>query len=119
MIAWVVWYADGSSVSSEQSKPEEVPRWDVLCIAAYSPQWGRTIWHRKDFYIWENQWDPPEWVSVDQRGLEDYLDRPGKEKIRLRGRHVPPRVFHSIYERADKDPRLPPRSGTDLLEQDQ
>lgn len=116
---WIVWYADGSSITSDEKQPHEVPRWDVLCIVANSKNWGREIWHRNDYYIWEDQWEPGEWVSVDKRGLEDYLDRPGKEKIRLRGRHVPSRIFWEVYFKAERDPRMPPKSGTDPLEQNQ
>ena len=115
-IDWVVWYADGSSFTNLDGEPEQAPRWDVLCIAAYSGDHGRMIWHATDYYIWEDQWQPPQWVSVDARGLDDYLDRPGKVKIRLRGRHVPPDVFWAIYNQADRDPRLPPRSSYDARE---
>lgn len=112
---WVIWYADGSSFTDLDGPPEAAPRTDVLCVAAYSADHGRMIWHGTDYYIWENQWDG-EWVSVDREGLSDYFDRPGREKIRLRGRHIPPGVFWSIYEKANQDPRLPPRSSYDPRE---
>ena len=112
---WIIWYADGTSYTNCDGLPHEAPRFDVLCIAAYSSDHGRMIWHATDYYIWEDQWGG-EWVSVDREGLSDYLDRPGKEKIRLRGRHVPPKVFWAIYHQADQDLRLPPRSSYDARE---
>lgn len=116
MIHWVVWYADATTFTNLDGEPDEAPRDDVLCIAAYSQEHGRMIWHAEDFYIWETQWPPGEWISVDGDGLSDYLDRPGNYKVRLRGRHVPPRVFWHVYAMANDDPRLPPRSGYDPRE---
>jgi len=114
---WIVWYADGSSFTDRDGGPAEAPRADVLCVAAYSADHGRMIWHGTDYYIWETQFgDQGEWISVDREGLSDYLDRPGALKIRLRGRHVPPGVFWAIYEQANQDPRLPPRSSYDARE---
>ena len=113
---WIIWYADGTNYSNLDGPPELAPRSDVLCIAAYSPDHGRMIWHGTDYFIWEYQWPPAEWVSVDREGLADYLDRSGSVKIRLRGRHVPPGIFWAIYNRANLDPRLPPRSSYDPRE---
>lgn len=119
-IEWIVFYADGSSFTNLDGGPERAPRSDALCIAAYSKDHGRMIWHGTDYFIWETQWGEGcgngEWVSVDREGLSDYLDRPGATKIRIRGRHVPPGVFWSLYERANSDPRLPPRSSYDPRE---
>lgn len=112
---WIIHYADGNSFTDQDGAPEDAPRNDVLCIAAYSADHGRMIWHGTDYYIWETQWGG-EWVSVDREGLSDYLDRPGREKIRLRGRHIPPGAFWAIYEKANSDPRLPPRSSYDPRE---
>ncbi len=114
-VTWVVWYADGSSFSDLDGPPDVAPRADVLCVAAYSGDHGRMIWHATDYYVWETQWSG-EWISVDREGLSDYLDRPGETKIRLRGRHVPPDIFWKIYHQADQDPRLPPRSSYDARE---
>lgn len=112
MTAWVVWYDDGTSFASTDGPPEDAPRWGVICIAAYSGEHGRMIWHGTDFYGWVG-----EWISFDSAGLLDYLgNRPGRDKIVLMGRHVPPDVFHRVYALADKDPRLPPRTSRDHVE---
>lgn len=114
MVQWVIWYADGSSFSNIDGKPEDAPRAEVICIAAYSGDHGRMIWHATDYYIWETQWGG-EWISVDREGLSDYLDRPGSHKIRLRGRHVPPSVFHAIYNKANTGKAKGPNIGRDLV----
>jgi hypothetical protein len=112
LIQWVIWYADGSSFSNLDGEPHEAPRWGALCIAAYSGEHGRMIWHGTDYYGWIG-----EWVSFDAAGLLDYLgNHPGPTKIVLIGRHVPPDVFHKVYSLAERDPRLPPRSSRDAME---
>lgn len=119
MSDWIIWYSDGSSFSSEQGAPEDAPRWGVICIAAYSGDHGRMIWHGTDYYGWvcEPGCLLGDWISFDATGLLDYLaNRPGREKIVLIGRHVPPDVFHRVYRMADTDPRLPPRSSRDATE---
>ena len=109
---WIVWYDGGTSFSNLDGAPHEAPRWGVLAIAAYSGAHGRMIWHGTDFYCWVG-----EWISCDSAGLLDYLgNRPGAEKIVMMGRHVPPDEFHRVYRLADTDPRLPPRSSRDALE---
>lgn len=108
---WIVWYDDGSSFTNLDGQPWDAPRWGVLCIAAESKDHGRMIWHATDYYVWDT-----EWISCDFTGLLDYLTRPGREKTVLIGRHVPPRIFYEVYEKANHDPRLPPRSSYDALE---
>jgi hypothetical protein len=109
---WVVWYSDGSSFTDQDGAPHEAPRWGVLCVSAYSGDHGRMIWHGTDYYGWVG-----EWVSFDSAGLLDYLgNHPGSEKVVLIGRHVPPDMFHRVYELANTDPRLPPRTSRDAME---
>lgn len=111
-MVWVVWYDDGRSFTSLDGAPHDTPRWGVICIAAECGNHGRVIWHGTDYYCWADGW-----LSCDATGLIDYLaNRPGPYKTVLMGRHVPPDVFHMVYEMADRDPRLPPRSSRDHLE---
>ena len=110
-VVWVVWYDDGSTFCNVDGEPHQAPRWGVLCIAAYSRDHGRVVWHAKDYYVWQG-----EWLSADFTGLIDYLTRPGKDKTVLIGRHVPPAHFWRIYQMAVDDPRMPPKSSFDPLE---
>jgi len=104
--SWIIWYDDGSSFTNLDGKIHEAPRWGVMCIAQYSKDHGRVIVHGYDYYFWEKD----EWLSGDLVGLIDYLTRDGIEKVVLIGRSVPPAEFWKIYELANQDPRLPPRS---------
>lgn len=115
-VEWVVWYDGGASFSNIDGPPENAPRWGVLCVAAYSGFHGRMIWHGTDYYAWKAN----EWISFDTTGLFDYLaNHPGREKIVLMGRHVRPDEFHRVYQMAADDPRLPPKTSMDALEQRQ
>lgn len=109
---WIIFYADGTSFSSDDGAPHEAPRWGIVCIAAPSADHGRVLWIGKD-YFW---WDENEWINGDFTGLIDYLTRPGREKIVLVGRGIPPTRFHAICKQALADPRLPSKTSTDWLE---
>jgi len=116
---WIIWYDDGSSFSSEDGEPDQAPRWGVLCVAEYSHDHGRVIWHGGDYYCYELRSVNErlgEWIRCDLVGLIDYLTQPGREKIVLIGRAVPPAAFWAVYRKADSDPRLPPRSSMSALE---
>ena len=110
---WIVWYADGSSKTSEEAAPHEIPRWGVICIAVPSPDHGRIIWCSKDYFWWVDT----TWINGDFTGLLDYLtNRPGAEKVVLIGRGLNADRYHAICKLAIEDPRLPVKTSTDWLE---
>lgn len=115
-VEWAIWYDGGVSYSNLDGPPENAPRWGVLCVAALSGQHGRMIWHGTDYYGWRDG----AWISLDTTGLFDYLgNAPGREKIVLMGRHVPPDEFQRVFQLAVDDPRLPPKTSVDAIEQRQ
>ena len=111
MVSWVIWYDKLPTFSDDEGESHEAPRWGVQCIAFYSADHGRVILHGHNYYWLEDG----EWLGGDLLGLIDYVTRPG-EKIVFVGRSVPPAVFWKIYNEADADPRLPPRSSYSALE---
>jgi hypothetical protein len=111
---WIVWYADGSSITSEEAAPGDVPRWGVLCITVRSAEHGRILWVGKDYFWWD---EDQVWVNGDFTGLLDYLTRPGTEKIVLIGRGAAATRFHAVCKAALEDTRLPAKTSTDWLEQ--
>jgi len=112
MIEWIVWYADGTSFTSEDGEPHEAPRWGAVVVGQLSKDHGRILWSNKDYFFWEDG----EWLEADYLGLIDYLTRPGKEKVVLIGRLVKMKQFHELYNSAVNDPRLPPKTSYDWLE---
>ena len=101
--AWIVFYDDGSSYSSRDGPPELARRDGVQVIVVTSVGTGCHCLAEQNFYCWEFD----QWVPHDRDGLEQYLDRPGIEKIRLRGYWVPRSVYSKIRAGAMRDPRLP------------
>jgi hypothetical protein len=111
---WIVYYGDGSSISSAEAKPHEIPRWGVICIVVPSPDHGRILWCGKDFFWWSDG----TWLNGDYVGLLDYLTNvPGAEKIVLMGRCLSAQRWHAVCKLALEDPRLPKKTSTDWLEQ--
>lgn len=109
MTNWVAWYGTGESFTSAEKAPHELPRLNVQCIAVESRDHGRIILHGKDFYTYD--FDELEWLTRDDLfGLFDYLTLPGERKVVLFGRSIRPARFREIYQMANADPRLPPRS---------
>ncbi len=103
MAAWVIWYDDASSFSSDDGAPYEAPRDGVQVISVADIGTGRLMWHSSDFYCWQDN----EWVPRSLLGLMDYLREPGAEKIVLQGRGIAYRRFIDIYNKAVEDSRLP------------
>jgi hypothetical protein len=112
-MTWIVYYADGSSRTSEDSQPHEIPRWGVICVVVPSVDHGRILWCGKDYFWWHDR----TWINGDFTGLIDYLaNAPGAEKVVLMGRGVNPKRYHAICKLALEDPRLPVKTSTDWLE---
>lgn len=106
MAEWVVWYADESSFSSDDGEPWDAPREGVICIVQAAIDCGRFILQETNFYCWH--FEDAQWVPHDTLGMHDYLRKPGKEKVVLRGYWVPRERFANIRTRAKKlDDRLP------------
>ncbi len=103
MAAWVIWYDDGSSFSSDDGAVHEAPRDGVQVVTVSDTGTGRLMWHSSDFYCWQDS----EWVPRSLLGLMDYLREPGTGKIVLQGRGIAYRRFIEVYNKAVEDPRLP------------
>lgn len=103
---WVIWYDDWSSFSSEDGEPWEAPRENVICIAVASIECGRYILGEVDWYCWHFEDD--QWVPHNRSGMQQYLRRPGKEKVVIEGYWVTKERYGKIRSHALKvDDRLP------------
>ena len=108
MADWIVFYADGSSFSSEDGAPEDAPRRGVEIIAQREDDSGRVLWWGHDYFWWLD--GHRQWVGGDRIGLVEHLADPGSYKVVLIGKVVPYHAFREIYRQAVNDPRLPPKS---------
>lgn len=107
MIDWRIYYGDGSTVTSADCAPEDVPKRNVQCIVRPDEDAGRLVERENDNYVWD--YSRNNWKGVDQFGLYDYLIEPGV-KIVLFGRTISEAEYSAILERATSDPDLPPKS---------
>jgi len=107
MTDWIIWYSNGMSFSSDDGPPENAPRDDVQIVVVPSDQVGKLLWHDSDYYCWQDN----QWICHDKEGLRQYLNLPGKEKIRLCGFWIPDAQFYALYQVALHDPRMPSKTG--------
>jgi hypothetical protein len=110
-VEWVIWYDNGTSFSSEDGPPDAAPRVGVQVVAVRDIRVGRLLWAGDDYYCWQEG----QWVPHTQDGLVHYLDTV-YPALRLRGYAVSDERFQRVYGQALADPRLPPKSASDVRE---
>ncbi len=104
MIIWKVYYGDGSSLSSQDIEPEDLPGRNVVCIVNKHPDVGRQIVTRHDYF-----WFDEIWHGGDLFGLYDHLLIPGWKKV-LFGRTIPTGDYENIIKIALNDSDFPVKS---------
>lgn len=109
--AWAVFYADGSTFTSDDGGPADAPGLGVVVIAQADPEVGRMLMCRWDFYCWHE----PQWWGHDLTGLIDCLALAGFNRV-LVGRTVSQQSWREIYSKAEADPDFAPRSASLPLE---
>ncbi len=96
---WCIWYQDGTTFSSDDGEPQDVPGSGIVVIAqdggnhdtpyaTAGEQW-RTVFGY-DWYIF----DKNRWFSTNMVGLVQYVTEPGCKIVKV-GRWVP----HELYEK--------------------
>lgn len=103
MAAWIIYYSNGDSFSSDDGSPDEAPSLDIQVISQADESVGRKLLIHKDYYWYENN----RWYGGELFGLYDYLVRSGRAKF---GRYVTDEVFNESLKQARNDPRLPLKS---------
>lgn len=103
---WRIYYADGSSFSSEDGDPKSAPFDGFICVVGYTPAGDRYICHGKNHYFFDEETDM--WFGYDWHGVLDYVrHRHGFKE----GRMVDGDKFRQIMNAAHRDPEFPPRKG--------
>lgn len=90
---WKIYYADGSTFSSEDGSIEDAPARGVQVII--QPDKG-VVWATQtgqDYYIWRDG----RWWACDIFGLFDFLIEGGQVKF---GRTITTDEFNEIFQRA-------------------
>jgi len=109
---WRIYYGDGSSFSSEDGEPHEIPegkRHNVMvCAVANRQLTGRDCWNQSDFYIYRTDigWTPVDWTGL----LDQVLHCVDKISCVLQGRTCETETFQRILRLARTEPGLPEKS---------
>lgn len=111
MVAWRIYYGDGSSYDGD---PFLAPARNVQVVVVIDPDVGRYLHARCDFYWWDDAIKT--WFGGDINGMWDSLDQPGPKRV-LFGRVVPLRTYDDCIKRALVDPDFPVKSARDPKEQ--
>ena len=104
MAEWLIAYADGSFITSDDMVPHEVPRRGVICIVQTEQSCGKRVLVQMNYYCWHRY---GQWVPHDLSGLNQYLDDHNEPGIRLQGYWLPDEEYADIVRRAMDDPRMP------------
>jgi hypothetical protein len=105
MPRWVIYYGDGSTQSSEDCSPWEVPARNVQIIAQEDESVGQRFERSSDYYWWTEEG----WRGGDIFGLFDYLIEPGHKRV-LFGRSINLSEYQAIVQRAQVTDLLPRKS---------
>lgn len=98
---WIVFYSDGRHFSSDDHRPEDIPREDVQVVVCKGEKVGKLPWHSEEFYCWQDG----TWVPHNERGLWKYLATE-KWPIVLQSYAIHPSRFQKIHEQAVQDERI-------------
>ena len=105
-INWIIWYDDHSNFSSDDGDPWDAPRDGVICISVADRGCGRYVLGEVDWYCWH--FEDERWVPHNRSGMQQYLRKPGKEKVVIEGYWIEKERYGKIRSHAMKvDDRLP------------
>ena len=105
MVAWRIYYGDGSTYSDEDGPLEDAPSQDAQVVVQRVTTNPNSIellhgnGPRVIDFFW---WDDSVWLAGDSVGLFDYLARPGWKKV-LVGRNLRTERFMAVLQRAAHD----------------
>lgn len=102
MTKWIIYYADGSSFSSDDGEPVSAPREGVQVVVCEGKKVGKLPWHSEEFYCWQEG----TWVPHNERGLWKYLATE-KYPLVLQTFAIHPSRFQEIHNQAVTDERIP------------
>jgi hypothetical protein len=106
MIKWKIYYADGTTFSSEDGEPASAPAIGVQCVVVPADDVGRMVLCGFDYYSYHKG----NWSGHDIFGMFQYLIGPGWKRV-LFGQVIPSEEFKKIYDVAVSDPDFARKSG--------
>jgi hypothetical protein len=108
MIAWRIYYWDGSTFDSSMGTCEAAPSFGIICIVQPNDYTGRTVVSGYDWYYFNKS--VKEWWQSDIHGLLDSLLHNFPITAVKQGRNAPDFEYKEIMARAIQDPDFPWKS---------
>ena len=99
---WCIYYADGSTFSSDDGKPHEAPVEFFICALGYGEDGVRYILHGWNYYRWDN--DSEQWWGYDDQGLKTRLRHNLEIYAYKEGYTVTKTLFNEITDKAHRNP---------------
>lgn len=96
---WRIYYADNSTFSNLDGKPEDAPPVGVICILQNPPNHGWMLLRDKDYYL---RLDDSEWVGCEADGFWQYMFKPGWKCPKF-GENVSDDVYAKVIAQATED----------------
>lgn len=105
MLRWLIYYADGSTYSSEDGPPENAPRDYVEVVLQEDEFRGRKdvisgAGTTYQYFCWHGD----RWIIHDDSGLRQYNDLFGEKAIVLNGFYIEDEKFWAIHQQAIDNP---------------
>ena len=104
-----IFYADGSSYTDEDGRPDAAPKAGVLMVVVEDKKLGRIIEQGGPYYVY----DGLQFRNVNEAGYYMYMFSPGY-KLVLFAQAVSDNSYANFLSAAISDPYLPPK--TDVSE---
>ena len=104
-IVWVIYYADGSRLTSATCSPGDTPPIGVEVILVHDSRYGRRVLKMAEYYLWSPSLE--RWIEVPDAAA--VVVRAMQEPVLVRaGEYLREADFEQILIRAHNDPDLPP-----------
>ena len=100
MLAWRIYYADGTTFDSSMGGPDDAPAWGVIVIVQPSIHGGARPLDGQRYYIYEDG----RWIGASWDGILDKLAHRIKFSGFLVGRWVHDAVYLDVWKRMKSDP---------------
>lgn len=108
MIAWRIYYDDGSSFDSSMGSEEDAPSYGILCIVYPNEDFGRIVMSGWDWYFYHDE--EKNWWGADIHGLCDQLCHNKPVRAVKQGRNAPDKIWKATIATATSDPDFPAKN---------
>ena len=99
MVAWRVYYGDGSTFDSSMGEPDDAPAWGGVRVLQHGVDGGGAAVDGCDFYVYESG----RWIGADLAGIFDKLANRIPFSGFIAGRWVHDLTYREVFKRSSQD----------------